>query len=119
MHIQVNDLSHITVPTKMLVVLLSNLLDNAIEACQKLSDGREIHCSILDDEALYISIRNTSPAVKITDDGISTSKSETKEHGYGIPAIRYVLEQLHAEYTFHYSDGWFQFVAEIPPMETE
>ncbi len=119
MHVQVNDLSHIALPTKMLVVLLSNLLDNAIEACQKLPRGREIHCSILADETLYLSIRNTSPAVKITDEGITTSKSEVREHGYGIPAIRYVLEQLGAEYTFHYSDGWFQFVAEIPSIKSE
>lgn len=117
-HIQVNDLSCITIPTKMLVVLLSNLLDNAIEACQKLPDGREIHCSMLNEEGLYIAVRNTSPAVKITDNGIPTSKNETKEHGYGIPSIRYVLEQLQAEYSFHYSDGWFQFVAEIPSKTT-
>jgi hypothetical protein len=43
-----------------------------------------------------------------------TNKSKKREHGYGLPAIRFILEQLHAEYAFDYSDGWFQFVAEIP-----
>lgn len=112
--IQVNDLSEVAIPTDSLVVLLSNLLDNAIEACQKLDSRKEIHCSILHDDGVYISVRNTSLPVKVKDKFIPTTKENASEHGYGLPAICYILEQLHAEYTFEYNDGWFQFVAEIP-----
>ena len=59
MRVKVNDLSSVSIQTNELVVLLSNLLDNAIEACLKLEQNREIVCSILKEDSIYISIRNT------------------------------------------------------------
>ena len=46
MHIQVNDLSSVALPADVLVVLLSNLLDNAVEACQKVQNPT-VSCEIL------------------------------------------------------------------------
>lgn len=114
MRVQVNDLSPISYQTDELVVLLSNLLDNAIEACLRLDGRREILCTILKEDSVYISIRNTSNPVVIVNNEIPTSKPDATEHGFGIPAVKYILERLNAEYTFAYNDGWFQFVAEIP-----
>lgn len=114
MRVQVNDLSAIPYQTDELVVLLSNLLDNAIEACLRMEDAREILCSILEEDGIYISIRNTSNPVVIENGEMATSKQNVAEHGFGVPAIKYILDRLNAEYTFAYKDGWFQFVAEIP-----
>lgn len=114
MQAKVNDLSAIEIQTNELVVLLSNLLDNAIEACLKLEKNREIVCSIVKEDGIYISIRNTSAPVTILHGEIATTKQDATEHGYGLPAVKYILNQLNAEYTFVYQDGWFQFVAEIP-----
>lgn len=114
MRVQVNDLSGIPYQTNELVVLLANLLDNAIEACLRTDKQREIRCSILEEDCIYISICNTSEPVDIVNGGIATSKLNTAEHGFGLPAVKYILERLGAEYTFDYKDGWFQFAAEIP-----
>lgn len=114
MRVQVNDLSSIPYQTDEFVVLLSNLMDNAIEACLRTDGQREILCSILEEDSVYISIRNTSEPVAIVNGEIATSKPNAAEHGFGIPAVKYILERLTAEYTFAYKDGWFQFVAEIP-----
>lgn len=114
MQVKVNDLSSVGIQANKLVVLLSNLLENAIEACLKLKNDREIVCSIVKEDSIYISIRNTSPPVKIIHGEIATTKQDATEHGYGLPAVKYILDQLSAEYTFAYQDGWFQFVAEIP-----
>lgn len=114
MHIRINDLSRVTIPSNSLVVLLSNLLDNAIEACKSVSANKEIRCSILLEQELYISIRNTSLPVNITDNEIQSTKGNRLSHGYGIPAIHYILKQLNAEYGFDYTDGWFHFATEIP-----
>lgn len=114
MHVKVNDLSSVSIKTNELVVLLSNLLDNAIEACLKLDNNREIVCSIIKEDGIYISIRNTSNPVIILRGEIATTKQNATEHGYGLLAVKYILNQLNAEYTFTYQDGWFQFVAEIP-----
>ena len=113
MQVKVNDLSNAAIQTDALVVLLSNLLDNAIEACMTFDERREIVCTILLEESLYITIRNTCKPVVFLDGQLQTSKSNKADHGYGIPAVRLILEQMNAEYAFDYKDGWFQFAAEI------
>lgn len=114
MHIQVNDLSTVSVQTDFLVVVLSNLLDNAIEACLHVPENRIIFCRLLVGESFYLSIRNTSNPVVIKNGTIETTKDNFHEHGYGIPAVRYILDNMSAEHTFEYQNGWFQFVAELP-----
>lgn len=113
MQVRVNDLSRLTIPTDSLVVVLTNLLDNAIEACRRLDGYREIFCSVLYDDGLYISIRNTSEPVQIVDGKIPTSKQDSLSHGFGLLSVTYVLDKLGAEYTFGYDEGWFHFAAEI------
>ena len=71
-------------------------------------------CSILKEDSIYISILNTSQPVTIIHGEIPTTKQDATEHGYGLQAVKYILNQLDAEYTFAYNSGWFQFVAEIP-----
>lgn len=113
MQIQVSDLSAVQIPSDALVVLLTNLLDNAIEACRRIDGYREIFCTILYDDGLYISIRNTSLPVSIVDGKIPTSKQNSLSHGYGLLSVSYMLDKLGAEYTFGYDEGWFHFTAEI------
>lgn len=112
--IRVNDLSGLKLETDALVVLFSNLLDNAIEGCLKQTEGRKIHCSVLMSSSLFISIRNTSSPVVIDGNEIPTTKEPKQAHGFGLVSVRQILEDLGAEYTFNYADGWFEFVAEIP-----
>ena len=115
MHIRVNDLSAVTVPTDSLVVVLTNLLDNAIEACRRIDDHRQIRCSIYYDDGLYISIQNTSLPVQIVDGKIPTSKVDPLQHGFGLLSVCHTLDGLDAEYTFGYEEGIFSFAAEVPP----
>lgn len=111
---QVNDLSGVNLPTDLLVVLLSNLLDNAIEGCCRYGGKKKLICSLIAEEALFLSVRNTASPVTIVDNRIPTSKDNPQEHGYGMALICSVMEKLHGEYVFDYRDGWFSFVAEIP-----
>lgn len=111
---QINDLSSVKLAASELVVLLSNLLDNAIEACQHVEKNRQILCTMLATDGVFLSIRNTSQPVKITEHGIATTKSPSCEHGYGLAGVCRALDLLHAEYTYNYENGWFQFTAEIP-----
>lgn len=114
MEFQINDLSEITLGLNELVVLFSNLFDNAIEACLKRPSDRAIHCHIVKGDSLFISIRNTSPPVEIINGMIETAKEPRHEHGFGLPNIRHILTGLSAEFAYHFEDGWFHFVAEIP-----
>lgn len=113
MQIRVNDLSSVEIPSDALVVVLTNLLDNAIEGCRRIDGHREILCSILYDDGLYISIRNTSLPVEIIDGKIPTSKQGSLHHGFGLLSVTYALDNLDGEYTFGYDEGWFHFAAEV------
>lgn len=113
MQVQVNDLSALQIPSDSLAVILTNLLDNAMEACLRVDGYREIRCCVLYDEGLYISIKNTSLPVQITDGKIPTAKEDSLSHGYGLLSVSYVLDKLGAEYNLGYEDGWFYFSAEI------
>ena len=116
---QVSDLSQLPLEMDKMVVLLSNLLDNAIEGCCRVSDERILYCRLIQDEdVLKISVRNTSTPVTIVNNTIPTSKAPKHEHGYGLPQIRYIINDFHGSYAMDYSDGWFTFVAEIPLIQT-
>ncbi len=118
MQIRVNDLSQVTLPLEALAVLLTNLLDNAIEACRRVEGNGEIRCLLLWEDGLYLSIRNTSLQVQPIAGFFVSSKPDPIHHGFGLMSVRLVLEELLAEYTCGYEDGWFQFVAEIPGQES-
>ena len=111
---KVNDLSKLEIGTDAIVVLLSNLLDNAIEACQRFPGNRVIECTLPLEDSLFLSIRNTSLPVNIVNGEIETIKEPKTEHGFGLAGVRRVLKQLNGEYAIDYSENWFQFVAEIP-----
>lgn len=109
-----NDLSAVNLKMNELVVLLSNLLDNAIEGCARCTGDRKLECSMILEDGLFLSVRNTSPAVKIHGKHIPTTKEPKHEHGYGLRTISRILDQHKAQYSFRYADGWFEFAAEIP-----
>jgi len=112
--VQLNNLSRINIAPDTLTMLLCNLLDNAIEGCCRVEGNRQILCKLIAGDSFLITIKNTSIPVTIQDGKISSSKTPREEHGYGIPRIQYILNQLGGEYAFDYQEGWFTFAAEIP-----
>lgn len=90
---EVNDLSNLPFDVSDMVVLLSNLLDNAIEACQQYDKGdKAIHVMAVAQQDFFISVRNTSEPVVIISGSIPTTKPEPQMHGFGLANIRLILE---------------------------
>ncbi len=114
MQIQVNDLAAFPLPEDATVVLLSNLLDNAIEAAERCTGTKEIECNLILEDNIYLTVGNTSLEVSIFNGHIVTTKADKLNHGYGLATVRGILDQWNAKYTFKYTDGWFQFAAEVP-----
>ncbi len=114
MQFKVNDLSNVPIPTDAIVVVLSNLLDNAIEACSKCPVSKIIRFSMISNSTVFLTIGNTSLPVSIVNGEIATTKGNKGDHGYGLINVKCILQDLGAEFALRYNDGWFTFVAEIP-----
>lgn len=112
---QVSDLSQLPLEMDKMVVLLSNLLDNAIEGCCRVDGERVMRCRVtIEEDLLHIFVGNSSIPVTIAENAIPTSKEPKEEHGYGLPQIRYIINDFHGTYALDYQEGWFAFVSEIP-----
>ena len=100
--LKINDLSDIKVSDEDIVTILSNLLDNAIEAAKQCDVGkRTVKIKLLsEDDVLTIAVSNTyKTEPMLTEDGyIRTTKNNNEEHGWGIRNIVATLEKYDAEY---------------------
>lgn len=75
-------------------VLLSNLLENAKEALERVEGMRLIHMEVKRfQEKFYLTVSNSVSEGKI--DFSHTSKSDKLHHGYGVQNIRRVVEKYH------------------------
>ena len=111
---KVNDLSGIQVAPIDLVIIIGNLLDNAIEACVKLPVGeREIYAQLLLEDTLFLSFRNTSPPVEIVNSYIATTKKPPDLHGFGLQNVKTALGKYDSFYDMAYEDGYFSFTIEM------
>lgn len=111
--LKINDLSHIKVSDEDIVTILSNLLDNAIEAAGQCDiDKRTVGTKLLyEDDVLSIAVSNsykTEP--EIMEDGyMRTIKDDKEQHGLGIRNVVATLEKYNAEYIIDYKNGEFVF----------
>lgn len=115
MEFELSDLQDIPLANEELVIVLSNLLDNAIEASSKLTEGRRIIVRLTYDcPELVISIRNTVCSEETRRSNIiETTKKEKWLHGYGLQNVKRILEKKGSEYALELNEGWFQFTAVI------
>lgn len=95
------------------VILLSNLFDNALEACRKLEEKKDriIKLKLVRRKGNYVLMvsNRTGEPVKIEEQLAETTKKDKVEHGIGMRNIRDVLEKYHAESECKYDDGWFTY----------
>lgn len=114
---KVNDLSRLTISSSDLVVLLSNLLNNAVEACEKCGKERSIKvkCFYEEDE-FVLSVRNTyNGRLNIFRGELYTTKSEEREsHGIGLKNVIQVIEKNQGYYTMEHTDTEFWISIIIP-----
>lgn len=94
-----------------LCVLLANLLDNAIEACEKISESekRKIN-TVLDfkNNHLYIKISNSiHEAIVIHNNSVLTTKDDKSAHGFGLLNIHKVVEKYDGNLKIHCKDELF------------
>ena len=117
--LQLDNLADFPLSDDALVIVLTNLIDNAIEACEKISEPsrRRIVLKMQTKPAgSYLYIENTTAEpVYVHENRILTTKSNPLAHGYGLKNVCTMLDRHSAQYAFAYqeSDGVFRFSAKI------
>ncbi|MFZ7119443.1 MAG: sensor histidine kinase [Eubacteriaceae bacterium] len=84
-----------------ITILLGNILDNAIEACEHVSEEeKRIKISIVTkDGYILIDCINSmnQDRIKVQNEGFATTKQDKINHGIGLKNIKTVIEKYHGE----------------------
>lgn len=106
----VNDLATIPINDEDIVVLLANLIDNAIEACEKIKDGTKIIKLrfVYELGKITISVRNpVADSIKRSGNILATTKNNKKEHGIGLSNIQSIVDKYGGEDIWSCNEGYF------------
>lgn len=118
--LKVNDLAGIWLDDKDIVVLLTNLLSNAVEACESCKERKVIKLKIvIEDEQLIVAVHNSiskSP-VKEEHTFLTTKEEALQEHGYGIKNIIEVVDKYDGQYVIDYDEQEFLFSIIFSPKQ--
>lgn len=89
-------------------VLFGNALDNAVEACiSSGSDNPKLYITVkYQSNILKTSISNTSAPLD-SNNTLSTTKDDTRNHGYGLKQIHSVVKKYHGTMEVSYENGFF------------
>lgn len=94
---QLQNLSENQIKDTDIVTILSNLIDNAIETCEKCNGQKRIKVKIKLNDAkdTIISVKNSVPkGYKFDKNHIVTNKINKRIHGYGIKNIINIVEKM-------------------------
>ncbi|MGL5714066.1 MAG: ATP-binding protein [Paraclostridium sp.] len=97
--------------------IFSNIFDNAIEACEKISDyAREISLrGTIVNEFFVIRMENTKQnKINMKNNFIKTDKTDTYTHGLGIKSVKDSVYKYNGEVVIDYSENSFIIKIFIP-----
>lgn len=89
-----------------LCCLVGNLLDNAIEANEKVEDARYIQVDFFSDEVKLV-IKTTNPMMEPISGGLSTTKQDHEQHGFGIKTVESIAKKYNGTTDFYADHGCF------------
>lgn len=88
--------------------LISNLLDNAIEAAEQTADPYIVMDIFTYNAYRVIRVENSANCRSTTDENIpQTTKPNRSRHGYGMKIIKDIAEKYDGNFTRKYNDGSF------------
>lgn len=98
-----------------LVIVISNLLDNAIRAAAQAKPPEVYLRARKNEEEYLISVRNrVQKDLELVDGELPRSTKAEPGHGMGLVNVREVLDRCRCEYTLSCRDRWFRFTCAVP-----
>lgn len=116
-HFDVAPLNFENVPSMDICTILSNALDNAIEACVKIDApaDRYINVKISVDNGIFISVVNPSDEAPKKRAGIIISnKKDSENHGLGLKSIKRTVDKNKGDMLIKYENNVFTLITELP-----
>ena len=98
------------------ILIIANILDNAIEAVKKLEDeNKQILFSLYNYErTLVICSKNSFINDNNKSDFFITSKQDTRLHGYGIDIIQDIVKKYHGQISIEHDSEVFDIIIMLP-----
>ncbi len=116
--LKINNLSRLNIQEDDIVILLSNLLGNAFEACgQSEKTGRIRLKFVQEDERVILSVQNSLQTEPIVENGLfltTKTADDGGEHGFGIRNVIETVEKYHGKYVIDHDRSSFRFSILIP-----
>ena len=114
----VSSLEEISVSPMDICTVLSNSLDNAVEACIKIAEKAERYIDVkitkLENE-LIITVKNPSiEAPKKRAGKYISAKKDKENHGLGLQSIKRTVEKNKGDMLIKYEDGIFNLIVSMP-----
>lgn len=94
-----------------LAIVFGNMLDNALEACRELEDGKRWISieAVYTKEVLMVSVCNSCLArIKNRSGRYSTTKNDRRLHGLGLFSVEQAVEPYRGQLDVEYKDGVFR-----------
>lgn len=92
-------------------ILLGNLLDNAIEACEKCEpEKREINLRIWNVKCMFMLnlVNSSSKSPELKEKRFITDKEDKSAHGMGVEQVRRIVDKYGGDIDFQYSGEHFE-----------
>lgn len=103
--------AHINIEDIDLCSAVSNILENAVEACRECKDKRIVMHAAVHNENLIIQISNTYKEKQI--DNSKTSKSDSEFHGYGIKSVMRIIRKYDGSINCFEGDGMYHVMIQF------
>lgn len=109
-HLDIKVPSDLELESFDMVVILGNLLDNAIEALKKLKENKTLWVSIRYDRGILIirTQNNFDGKISVGSKGLITTKEDKGNHGLGLKNIKSTLEKYNGLLEYSYTDNMFK-----------
>lgn len=116
LNIDINVPSNISISDFDLCILVSNLVDNAIDACSKLDSNKyiKIKSKIINNNFSFKILNTYNGSISIDNGNFLTLKIDKFNHGIGISSIKSVVKKNKGNYHFDFSENNFCAIITIP-----
>jgi len=95
--------SRINMRSNEIGILFGNLIDNAIEACEKVLEERNMILIVsVKDKKMIIHMRNTRNIKYRLEEKQRTTKEDADNHGFGMESVKEIVEKYHG--TLHITE---------------